>query len=99
MAPTEIAACPPRYGVDDLPIVLQDKRFGRNGELVYAPDMMDVMHGFRGDTLLVNGAVGPVARVPVGFVRLRLLNAANARGFDLHFADRRVFFVVSGDGG
>ena len=64
---------PTTYGVDDLPIVLQDKRFGRNGELVYEPDMMDMMHGFRGDTLLVNGAIGPVASVPAGFVRLRLL--------------------------
>jgi blue copper oxidase len=59
--------------------------------------MMDIMHGFQGDTLLVNGAVGPVARVPAGLVRLRLLNAANARNFDLRFTDRRPFFVVAGD--
>ena len=90
---------PTTYGVDDLPIVLQDKRFGRNGELVYEPGMMDMMHGFRGDTLLVNGAIGPVARVPAGFVRLRLLNAANARTFDLRFGDRRAFFVIAGDAG
>ena len=55
---------PATYGVDDLPIVLQDKRFGRNGEFVYQPNMMDLMHGFQGDTLLVNGAIGPVANVP-----------------------------------
>ncbi len=66
---------PATYGVDDLPIVLQDKRFGRNGEVVYQPDMMDMMHGFQGDTLVVNGAIGPVASVPAGIVRLRLLNA------------------------
>jgi FtsP/CotA-like multicopper oxidase with cupredoxin domain len=90
---------PATYGVDDLPIVLQDKRFGRNGELVYAPTMMDMMHGLQGDTLLVNGAIGPVANVPAGIVRLRLLNAANARNFDLRFADRRPFFVVAGDSG
>jgi blue copper oxidase len=90
---------PVNYGIDDLPIVLQDKRFGRNGELVYQPTMMDLMHGFQGDTLLVNGALGPVANVPAGFVRLRLLNAANARNFDLRFADRRPFFVIAGDAG
>ena len=90
---------PVTYGVDDLPIVLQDKRFGRNGELVYRPTMMDVMRGFEGDTLLVNGAIGPVANVPAGFVRLRLLNAANARNFDLRFSDRRPFFVIAGDSG
>ncbi len=90
---------PADYGVDDLPIVLQDKRFGRNGELVYEPGMMDIMSGFRGDTLLVNGAIAPEAGVPTGIVRLRLLNAANARVFDLRFSDRRPFFVVAGDGG
>ena len=56
--------CPTTYGVDDLPIVLQDKRFDRNGEVVYEPDMMDLMHGFQGDTLLVNGVIGPVASGP-----------------------------------
>ncbi|MGE0853013.1 MAG: multicopper oxidase domain-containing protein [Hyphomicrobiaceae bacterium] len=90
---------PATYGIDDLPIMLQDKRFGRNGEIVYQPDMMDIMHGFQGDTLLVNGVVRPVASVPAGFVRLRLLNAANARNFDLRFADRRPFFVIASDGG
>jgi FtsP/CotA-like multicopper oxidase with cupredoxin domain len=90
---------PTSYGVDDLPLVLQDKRFARNGEAVYEPTMMDVMHGFQGDTLLVNGVVGPVAAVPAGLVRLRLLNAANARNFDLRFADRRPFFVIAGDAG
>jgi len=90
---------PMTYGVDDIPLVLQDKRFGRDGELVYEPTMMDLMHGFQGDTLLVNGAIEPVASVPAGFVRLRLLNAANARNFDLRFADERPFFVVAGDAG
>ena len=90
---------PATYGVDDLPIVLQDKRFAPNGEFVYQPNMMDLMHGFQGDTLIVNGAIGPVAKVPAGLVRLRLLNAANARNFYLRFADRRPFFVIAGDAG
>jgi FtsP/CotA-like multicopper oxidase with cupredoxin domain len=90
---------PAAYGVDDLPLVLQDKRFGRGGTLVYDPGMMDVMQGFQGDTLVVNGAIAPVARAPAGYVRLRLLNAANARIFDLRFSDRRPFFVIAGDGG
>jgi FtsP/CotA-like multicopper oxidase with cupredoxin domain len=90
---------PETYGVDDLPIVLQDKRFGRDGRIVYEPDMMDLMHGFQGDTLVVNGGIGPIANVPAGYVRLRLLNAANARIFDVRFSDRRPFFVIAGDGG
>ena len=90
---------PQNYGIDDLPIVLQDKLFGRNGELLYTPSMMDLMHGFQGDTLLVNGAITPVAKVPAGFVRLRFLNAANARNFDPRFSDRRPFYVVGSDAG
>ena len=90
---------PADYGVDDLPIVLQDKRFDRSGTPVYRPSMMELMDGFQGDTLLVNGAIAPVAAVPAGMVRLRVLNAANARNFDLRFADRRPFHVVANDGG
>ncbi|NJO23864.1 MAG: multicopper oxidase domain-containing protein [Sphingomonadales bacterium] len=90
---------PATYGVDDLPIVLQDKRFAGHGAAVYEPDMMDLMHGFQGDTLLVNGSIAPTASVPAGIVRLRLLNAANARVFDLRVDDRRPFFVVASDGG
>jgi blue copper oxidase len=90
---------PETFGADDLPVVLQDKRFGRGGGIIYEPDMMDLMHGFQGDTLVVNGAIGPIAAVPLGYVRLRLLNAANARVFDLRFSDRRPFFVIAGDGG
>jgi FtsP/CotA-like multicopper oxidase with cupredoxin domain len=90
---------PVTYGLDDLPIVLQDKRFAPNGELVYEPTMMDLMHGFVGDTLLVNGAIVPTAAVPASFVRLRLLNAANARNFELAFSDGRKFHVIAGDSG
>ncbi len=90
---------PNTYGVDDLPLVLQDKRFARDGQLVYAADMMTLMDGMRGDTLLVNGVAGPTARVPAGFVRLRVLNAANARNFDLRFSDGRPFYVIGGDAG
>jgi blue copper oxidase len=90
---------PSRYGVDDLPVILQDKRFDRWGAPLYNPSMMDLMHGFQGDTLLVNGVVGPLARVPSGLVRLRLLNAANARNFDVGFSDGRPFWVIASDGG
>jgi FtsP/CotA-like multicopper oxidase with cupredoxin domain len=60
---------------------------------------MDIMAGYRGDTIIVNGVTAPVAQVPAGLVRLRLLNGANARIFDLHFADRRSFDVIASDGG
>ncbi len=90
---------PRSYGTDDLPLVLQDRLFDRGGAPVYQPGPMDITAGYRGDTFIVNGAVAPVAHVPAGLVRLRLLNAANARIFDLQFSDGRSFQVIASDGG
>jgi blue copper oxidase len=47
----------------------------------------------------MNGVVRPVARVPSGLVRLRILNAANAQNFDLRFSDLRGFHVIASDAG
>ena len=97
--PTAIAACPQRTASMICRSCCRTSASAATARLVYEPDMMDIMHGFQGDTLLVNGVIGPVASVPAGLVRLRLLNAANARNFDLRFADRRPFFVIAGDAG
>jgi blue copper oxidase len=90
---------PRTYGVDDLPLILQDRLFDRDGELTYPASPMTVMQGARGNTIIVNGAVAPFARVPAGLVRLRLLNASNARNLDLAFTDGRAFHVIASDGG
>ncbi|MGH6760283.1 MAG: multicopper oxidase CueO [Phyllobacterium sp.] len=89
---------PVDYGVDDLPIVMQDRRV-IEGDNAYAPDIQDLIHGFIGNIIIVNGAVDPVASVPKGMVRLRLLNGANARNFHLRFEDGRPLNVVASDGG
>ena len=90
---------PHDYGVDDLPIIIQDRTFASDGSLDYEADELGVIYGVRGNTVIVNGAIEPVARVPEGWVRLRLLNGANAQNFDLRFRDRRVFHVIASDGG
>ena len=90
---------PSAYGVDDLTLVLQDRRFDNAGRMVYDPSMMDVMHGFAGNRLLVNGQAGATAVVPQGIVRLRLLNGSNARVYTLFFDDTRPMHLVATDGG
>lgn len=90
---------PHEYGVDDLPIIIQDRSFGGDGSLDYDTDELGTVYGVRGDTIIVNGAIAPVAQVPAGWVRLRLLNGANAQNFDLRFRDGRDFHVVASDGG
>ncbi|WP_206456363.1 multicopper oxidase family protein [Aurantimonas marina] len=89
---------PSDYGVDDLPIVVQDRQF-ENGQLVMPDGMMALMQGRRGDTLLANGTVNPFARVGAGLIRLRLLNGANARIFHFSFDDDRFFHWIASDGG
>lgn len=87
---------PTRYGIDDLPIIIQDRKITANGELDYLPNMMDAM-GMKGDHLLVNGRERPFVEVPAGWVRLRVLNGSNARLYTLGFADGRNFHVIAGD--
>lgn len=89
---------PSEYGVDDLVLVLQDRQF-EDGRLVLPGGMMTLMAGRRGDTILVNGTVNPVARVPGRLLRLRFVNGSNARIFDLSFADDRTFYWIASEGG
>jgi blue copper oxidase len=90
---------PSTYGVDDLTLVLQDRRFDHDGRMVYQPSMMDRMHGFQGNHMLINGQSGAIAAVPNGIVRLRLLNGSNARIYNLFFDDGRPMHLVAPDGG
>ena len=91
---------PSDYGVNDIPLVVQDRSFDSAGRLVYdTSGMMSLMSGLHGDTICVNGAVRPVADVPRGLVRLRILNGSNARFYDFAFADGRQFHQVASDGG
>jgi spore coat protein A len=77
-------------GDRDLPIMITDRAFGADGQLLY-PSMGDGMPGVRdpygsgvlGDVVLVNGVPWPVAEVPAARHRLRLLNASNARRYRL----------------
>jgi len=45
---------PKTYGVDELPIILQDRSFAANGSLVYSQSPLSVTYGSRGDTIIVN---------------------------------------------
>lgn len=89
---------PNSFGTDDLFLAFQDRRV-IDGDNVYAPDFMDLMHGFRGQYLTVNGAIAPVATVPQSIVRLRLLNASNSRNYHFHFSDGRMMHAIASDGG
>ena len=90
---------PSTYGLDDLPIIIQDRRFDDAGRMIYNPNSTDIQNGFQGERILVNGQFNAIAAVPRGMVRLRFLNGSNARFYTLHFNDRRAFHLIATDGG
>ena len=90
---------PKQYGVDDLPLVVQDKNFNSDGTFDYKLGMQDVMMGKQGNTILVNGVINPYANVPKGKVRLRILNGSNARTYQFQFSNNEDFQQIGSDGG
>ena len=93
------ADLPKTYGVDDFVVVLQDKMFDGSGRMTYALTGEVFEDGFQGDTLVINGAIAPARQtVPTGLVRLRILNACNARFLELSMETGPIT-VIASDGG
>lgn len=94
-------AIPEEYGVDDIPLIVQDREFTEDGQLEYRSDDGDLYGptGMLGDTILVNGTHAPFIEAPGKLIRLRLLNASNARRYNFGFSDDREFHQIATDGG
>ncbi|MEV0200866.1 multicopper oxidase domain-containing protein [Nonomuraea sp. NPDC050691] len=88
---------PADYGIDDIPLILQDKKFAPDGS--FDGDPLKGTFGILGDHILVNGTYNPHLRVTTERVRFRVLNGSNARMYNLAFADKRSFHVIANDGG
>ncbi|MPZ87154.1 MAG: multicopper oxidase domain-containing protein [Nitriliruptorales bacterium] len=89
---------PETYGVDDIPLIIQDKQFHADGSLDFTRSQTSSV-GILGDEILVNGTHDPLLTVHSDLVRLRVLNASNARIYDLGFTDDRLFWQVASDSG
>lgn len=89
--PVEAALNLPRkYGVDDIPLVLNDVRFDASNQIVVSS---------YGDTMMANFTLNPQYNIPAQVIRLRLLNTAPERFYNLGFSDNRTFYVIGSDGG
>ena len=71
---------PSGVGVFDIPLVIQDKLFDANYQLVFNSFDHD---GFLGDKFVVNGAIQPFLSVQRRKYRFRFLNGSNARIYTL----------------
>ncbi|MDA5557668.1 multicopper oxidase domain-containing protein [Shimia sp. MMG029] len=93
------ADLPKTYGVDDFTLVLQDKSFNSKGQMAYNLSGEVFEDGFLGATFVVNGAIAPLSQsLPRGLVRLRILNACNARFLELSM-QTGAMTVIASDGG
>lgn len=90
---------PDKYGVNDIPLIIQDKQLDQNGQFDYDLSMHDVMMGLQGDAIMVNGAINPYVEVPKGKVRFRLLNGSNARIYQFALSNGEEFYQIGTDGG
>jgi len=91
---------PNRYGIDDIPLVLQDRFFSSDKKsIVYAPNMMQLNNGYVGDTFIANGAIEPTVQVEAKEIRFRILNGSNSTVYQLGFSDGREFLQIASDNG
>ena len=90
------AALPATYGIDDIPVIIQDRDFTADGQLDFAIDDDD--EGKLYGVLTVNGTRNPYVEVPAGLVRLRLLNGSQARIYRLS-VDGAAMTKIASDGG
>ena len=92
---SEALDLPKTYGVDDIPVVIQDRLFDDDGAFRFAISQGAVY----GDTMLINGTWNPFLQVESRRIRFRLLNGSNARIYYIGFDDNRVFHQIATDGG
>jgi FtsP/CotA-like multicopper oxidase with cupredoxin domain len=89
-------------GEYEIPIVIQDRRFDDQNQLVYIAGMHgmhDRMVGYYGDRILVNGRPDFTVDVDTRAYRLRFLNGSTARIYKLGWDDGTPLTVLGVDGG
>jgi len=81
---------PRTYGVDDIPLILSDRSFNASNAFTDVP---------YGDSMVTNGVLSAQYTLPAQMVRLRVLDAAIERAYNLGMSDGSTFYVISTDGG
>ena len=85
-------------GAYEIPLIFADRLFDPSGQLFYSPDSTWIPEFF-GDTPVVNGAVRPYLQVEPRMYRFRILNASNARFWNLTIQGGPPAFQIGSDGG
>ncbi|NUO59927.1 MAG: multicopper oxidase domain-containing protein [Hamadaea sp.] len=94
-------------GDRDIPLMITDRAFEADGGFRYPsvdPSLAntpgvtsDYVSGVLGDCILVNGAPWPVLEVAAARYRFRILNASNARRYELSLDEGATFVQIGSD--
>ncbi len=87
------------HGEYEVPIVIQDRQFDANNQLLYVRHMRERMLGFYGDRILINGRPDFHLDVASRAYRFRILNGSSARIYKLGWDDNSPVTVIGTDGG
>jgi spore coat protein A, manganese oxidase len=94
-------------GKYDIPLMIQDRSFNKNGSLYY-PNQQDppvkgletsLVAEFFANTILVNGKVFPYLKVEPRKYRFRLLNGSNSRFYRIKLDSGQLMYQISTDSG
>jgi spore coat protein A len=102
-------------GQYEVPLIIQDRTFLTNGSMYYPADGYYPNYEpppfnftkenpyslgvFVGNTIMVNGKVWPNMNVRQGQYRFRILDASNARFYNISFSNGMPFTLIGSDGG
>jgi spore coat protein A, manganese oxidase len=84
----------------EVPLVIQDRFFTKDNQIVYpTDDGLPLQQGVFGDVILVNGTPFPFFRVARRKYRFRILNGSNARVYKLRLSTGEPFIAIGSEGG
>ena len=83
-------------GDNDVPVIIQDRLFDSNNQILYQPNQM---WGYLGDRILINGWANASLNLEPRAYRFRFLNGSNARTYKLGWSNGMALKVIGTDGG
>ncbi|NQY67925.1 MAG: multicopper oxidase domain-containing protein, partial [Flavobacteriales bacterium] len=89
---SDTLSIPRIYGVDDIPMIIQDKKF----DPLQANQLKLEKTG---DSIMINGTLNPHVDVPAQMVRFRILNASTMRVYNVGLEGDVPFQMIASDGG
>jgi FtsP/CotA-like multicopper oxidase with cupredoxin domain len=87
---------PNRYGWNDFPMMIADKAFASNGQLMFDDNGHSSTFG---DVITVNGKAWPVMKVEPRVYRFRMLNASTSRGYKVALSTGKPMALIGTDAG